>query len=851
MLTKLKNYINTKLSNTVFGEASAGVKYLYERNIPLLTAELIIGYVISILITGWLLLFFENIGPHHYAMNLRNILAIWIRSGILLSLILFIIEQIMVFKFIILFTTKYRRDEEGNYNVSSEGTYGTAGKMTEAEIKEAFILEPIETIKATIFGKNPYNLKEMVGQRGKDFRKVNRNVFMVAGPSAGKSATFVINLLFQIMRRGESAIVSDPKGELYKICGGLAKLLGYEVRILNLNPMFLRNSDPCNYLMYVGDDVDKAQVVANAIIANTTGGAQMFDFWNEGALNLLQAVILRINVGTDFPESQKNLPYLFTYLTQNTLDEMVEDFDQLSPEHPAYAPYRIFADGDDKPKKQVLQGLRIKLKLFNSKNLRRILSETKGGIDILNPGRKKCLYFVGKNDQDSSMDSMISLFFTLLYQELVRYADARMEQCLPIPVHMVLDEYANMATIPDFEKKLSTVRSRDIITYIICQDINQLKTKHPMDSHKTVLNDCDYYMMLKTNDPDTMEWWCEMAGKITTNVKNVRYERSKLDILGIHAKEQVTEGQGERDVYTKDEVRKLKNDEVLVLVTQRNIAKLKTFFWKEHPYGKYLEAHQELYVLPSQHYPLWKLIEDGIVDEDFDYDDPNGPTYIMEQPDEEEVEIDKDYDPDKVIGIKNTIISPLQILKNKSSRVLKKPKQQTDKPKQDVKQESQEESKAPAKKITVTPKKQTESTEYSTNQAIKEDKGGDKGEDKEKDKDKPKGKSKGKPKEAPPPPPSQPENEPKEPEPKEPKEPEPKEPKEPDGKEADKDKPQDNKPNEQDPSGEQTGDTRNKKDTEDTDTEDTEKTAQKPLVLDDFEQDDFYQDDMIDINEFR
>lgn len=840
ILTKLKNYIATKLANTVFGEATAGAKYLYERNIPLLTAELIIGYVISILITGWILLFFENIGPHHYVINLRNILAIWIRSGIFLSLILFIVEQMMVFKFIILFTTKYRRDEEGNYNVSSEGTYGTAGKMTEAEIKEAFITEPIETIKATIFGKNPYNLKEMVGQRGKNFRKVNRNVFMVAGPGAGKSATFVINLIFQIMRRGESAIVSDPKGELFKITGGLAKLLGYEVRILNLNPMFLQNSDPCNYLMYVGDNVDKAQVVANAIIANTTGGKEMFDFWNEGALNLLQAVILRINVGNDFMEMEKNLPFLFTYLTQNSLEDMIDDFKDLKPEHPAYAPFRIFADGDDKPQKQVLQGLRIKLKLFNSKNLRRILSETKGGIDILNPGRKKCLYFVGKNDQDSSMDSMISLFFTLLYQELVRYADARKEQCLPIPVHMVLDEYANMAAIPDFEKKLSTVRSRDIITYIICQDINQLKTKHPADAHKTVLNDCDYYMMLKTNDPDTMEWWCEMAGKVTTNVKNVKYNRNKLDILGLHVQEQVTEGQGERDVYTKNEIRKLKDDDVLVLVTQRNIAKLKTLFWKEHPYGKYLEEHQELYVLPSQHYPLWKLIEDGVVDEDFNYDDPNGPTYIMEQPDEEEVEIDKDYDPDKVIGVKKTVISPLQTFKNKANKIvekIKKPKQQSEEPKK----QDEEEREKTNKKIIVTPKKQTEHDENNTHQANKGEEGGNKGnrnkkgapppppqdpegkEPKGKDPEggEPKGEDpKGKSKETPPPPPPQPE----------------KEPKEPDEKEAGKDKPQDNKSNEQDPSGEQT---------------DTEQTAHKPPALEDFEKDEYFQDDMIDLNEFN
>ena len=670
-LKKIINYIDQKFSNTVFGDAAAGVKYLYNKNEKILTVEMIVSYLASILITGWLILTIENLNGHGYIISLRNIIGIWVRSGIVISLAVFFFVQMAIFRCIRLFRIKYYKDEEGNYNVSTEGTYGTSRKMTEEDMKEAFILEPIDSIKTIIFGKNPYNLKQMVGQRGADFRKVNRNVLMVSGPSSGKSATFVINALFQIMRKGESAIVSDPKSELFKICAELAKTLGYEVRILNLNPMFLANSDPCNYFMYVGGDVDKAQVVANAIIANTTGGEAMFDFWNEGALNLLQALILRINVGNDFLPEEKNLPFLFQYVIQNTLEDLEADFEGLSQDHPAYAPFMIFKDGDDKPKKQVLQGLRIKLKLFNSKKLRKILSETRGGIDILNPGRKKCMYFVGSNDQDSSMASMVSLFYTLLYQELVRYADSRSDQKLPVTVHMVLDEYANMGSIPDFEKKLSTVRSRNIVTYIILQDINQLKLKHPHDAWRTVVNDCDYYMLLKTNDTETSSWFEELSGKTTSSVQNIKYDKSKLDILGIHVQESITEGQGERSVYIADEIRKLQNDEVMIYVTQRNIAKLKTLFWKEHPFGKYLEKHPEMYIAPVQHYPLWRLIEDGIVSEDFDYD--NGPTYTLELPPDEKIEIDKNYDADKILKLKKEMpkIGKISNLKEKTQNTIK------------------------------------------------------------------------------------------------------------------------------------------------------------------------------------
>lgn len=611
---------------------------------------MVVAFIVSILISGYGALFIMNLGGNGYLINLRNIFAAWLNKAILISFVIFAILEMMFFRAVLLFKTNFKKDEDRNYDVSNEGTYGTNNTMSEEDMKKTFNLGTIEEIKDPIFGKNPYNMNEVVGQRH-PLRKINRNVLMISGPSGGKSATYVLPLLFQIIRKGESAIVSDPKSELFKIVSELAKMLGYEVRILNLNPMFLENSDPCNFMMYVEDDVDKAQVMSNAIIANTTGGEDMLDFWSEGALNLLQAIILRISVGNDFRPEEKNLPEIFKYITYHSLEDIEADFESLSDSHPASAPFRIFADGEDKVKKQVLQGLRIKLKLFNSQKLRTILSATEGNIDILNPGRKRCLYFVGSNDQDSSMSSIISLFYTLLYQELVRYADTRADQELPVTVHMVLDEYANMGTIPDFEKKLSTVRSRNIVTHIIIQDINQLKLKHPMDAWRTVMNDIDYFLMLKTNDPETMTWFSEMSGEQTINVKNRRYDRNKMDVLGIHAQETVTEGQGTRQVFTTGEVRSLKDDEVLLLVSQRDMVKLKTFFWAtDHPYGRYVKEHQDkMYVLPAQHYPFWRLIRDGVVDKDFDYD--HEPSFVLEIPSDEKLVIDEDYDPDKMLKI--------------------------------------------------------------------------------------------------------------------------------------------------------------------------------------------------------
>ena len=643
MFSKFKIWLQKKTDMTIFGQAYNSLSYLLTSNKIAFTIEMLITFLISILISGRIMLGIMNLFGENYSVTLWNCFAAWLgKGGIVFSLVVFVFVQVMIGRFIRRFAKSSRHEDERNINISTEGTYGTASIMSDEVMKETFVMDTLKNNKNTIFGKYKKNPNIIVSQKH-PLLKVNRNVLMIAGPSAGKSATFVIPLLFQIMRRGESAIVSDPKSELFKICSELAKKLGYEVRIMNLNPLYLGNSDPCNFLQYVGDDIDKAQVMSTAIINNTTDAADVKDFWTEGAVNLLQAVMLYINIGNTFRPSEKNLPYLFEWLVGNDNDTIDNTFLSLPNEHPAKAPALIFVGGDDKVKKQTLQGLRIKLKLFNSPKLRKILSKTEGGIDIINPGRKKCMYFVGSSDQDSSMDPIVSLFYTLVYQELVRYADMRKDQQLPITVHMVLDEYANMGTIPDFEKRLSTVRSRNIVTYIILQDINQLKKKHPLDSYKTVINDCDYFLLEKTNDIDTMTWWSEMCGSMTVEDVNARYSMDKSDALDLHNEETKTQTKTQRKTYNPDEIRKLGEHEILVLVTQRDPIKLDTFFWKtDHPYAKHVVE-----VLPSQHYPLWRLIEDGIVSPDFDYD--NEPSYVMEIPEDEMVEINPSYDPDQIL----------------------------------------------------------------------------------------------------------------------------------------------------------------------------------------------------------
>ena len=679
MKERVKIWFKNKWEGTIFSETQRALQSVWSKNKIAFIIEMLAVFVFSAYIIGVVIIAGFNLIGRGYSFSPANVFSCWAVYGIPWTVLAFFIVQGSIYKVVILVRTPSKRDERG-FDINTEHPFGDADFMSPEVMHKRFICEPIETNKATIFGCDPKNENILISQKHPQL-KVNRNCFMVAGPSAGKSATFVIPLLLQIMRRGESAIISDPKSELFKFLSELGKALGYEVRLLSLNSMFLKNSDPCNFLMYVGDDVDKAQVVANAIINTTTGAAEVFSFWNEGALNLLQALILRITIGDDYKEEEKNLPQLFTYITTHNLEQIESDFEYLPDSHPAKPIFKIFKDGDDIPKKQVLQGLGIKLKLYNSENLKRILSETKGGLDILNPGRKRCLYFIGSNDQDNSMDSVISLFYTLEYQELVRYADMRKDQELPITVHMVLDEYANMAPIPAFQKKLSTVRSRNIVTYVIVQDINQLKLIHPQDTWKTVMNDMDYFMLLKTNDPDTISWWHEMIGEQTKSVKNKGYTQAKTDIIHIHNEEHINAAASQGYVMTKHQIRTLGENEMLLLMTQQNVLKVHTFYWKRHPYAKFI--NEDNMVLPAQHYPLWRLIEDGVVDEDFDYD--NEPTYVIDIPKDDKFIGNDGYDPDAMLGLD----SPTRSLKKgikKSIKALGNKGKETENPSEEKKE---------------------------------------------------------------------------------------------------------------------------------------------------------------------
>ena len=385
-----------------------------------------------------------------------------IRYALIPTILAYVLINVLIFRLIAVFSNGYSRDRERKYNVAKEGSQGTASFMTEAEKELTFESGTIEEVEGDILGED----RDQIGRLFAIMEQygINKNMLVVGSPGSGKSRCLVINMILQIIRRGESAVITDPKGELFSYTSKIAKQYGYKIRLVSFNPQFMHHSDSVNYMKFIKKDSLKAQSLAYTILMNTNDSTKK-DFWDDSMMNLLTALLLYVDLSDDIPEANKNLPYIYELLTQNSVEQLEGKLGNLSGGHPATAPFRTFMNGDKVVKGNTLTSLAIRLQCFNAETVKKVTSSDEVSFTAL--GEEKCLYYVGSSDQDSSMDFLVAMFFTVLFQELVALADSRPEMKLKVKVNFVLDEFKNIGIIPDFKKKLSTVRSRGINTTII------------------------------------------------------------------------------------------------------------------------------------------------------------------------------------------------------------------------------------------------------------------------------------------------------------------------------------------------------------------------------------------------
>ncbi|MCL6477040.1 MAG: type IV secretory system conjugative DNA transfer family protein [Peptococcaceae bacterium] len=418
--------------------------------------------------------------------------------------------------------------------------------------------------------------------------RLNHNVMIFGAPSCGKTVSEIIPNCLQAIINEESVVITDPKGEIARETLVLYQNEGYNVKVFNLVNML--HSDRWNPLDEVANDLD-AQLFTQVVIANTAvpgikkmGGDP---FWDRAEQNLLKALTMYVKY--ERPKERQNVPEIYKLLATD-LDMLDITFKGLPEDHPAKAPYNIFSQA--KAKADIIQGLAIRLQVFQNEQVKKLTEAS--DIDLEAPGKEKCAYFCVVSDTDSTFDFLSSLFFTFLFIKLTKLGDKSGGKC-PVSINFLLDEFCNIGAIPDFKKRIATMRSRGISCTIITQSLPQLRNRYPMDEWQEIISCCDSRLFLGTNDNDTAKYLCESLDEGTIEQRSIT--RDTKDPL--HTR--FTKSPRSRSLMTPGETLRMDEKEAVLIVRGRDPLKIQKLSYSEHPLAGRLIPREVTEYKPSWH----------------------------------------------------------------------------------------------------------------------------------------------------------------------------------------------------------------------------------------------------------
>ncbi len=396
------------------------------------------------------------------------------------------------------------------------------------------------------------------------------------GSGSGKSASYSIPNAYQMLG---SYVFTDPKGELYDRTAGYLKAHGYEIKVLNL--VKPSNSDGYNPLMHISSEID-VDVIANTIVkGQKTEGSNADPFWDDSAEMLLKALIYYL-IATR-PEEEQNLASCAELVRaanktggSNLLSDLMS---QLPYDHPARMNYKSIEIAPEKTYSSILSTLQSKLGKFDSKEIAELTSTDT--IKFEDIGTKKTALYVISSDTHTAYDFLLTIFFSQMIQQLYNFADDNGGQ-LSMPTYFILDEFANIGKIPDFDKKISTSRSRKISFSVILQNLDQLEAVYEK-SYETIIGNCDTHVFLGSNSYKTVEYFSKALGEKTIERDSISVNKDKGNWrTGSSVSDQVMA----RALMTPDELRRLDND--LCIIFEKGIKPVKAnkFYYFKHPMAK-------------------------------------------------------------------------------------------------------------------------------------------------------------------------------------------------------------------------------------------------------------------------
>lgn len=522
----------------------------------------------------------------------------------------------------------YYIDEHTGVKIAKDDdTYGSAHWMTPSEKAKYLVMEKdADKVFLPILGEDK---KGNICAR-KSIRFTNDNRIIFGPPGSGKSISIINNDVFQAVKMGESIIVVDTKGAVYKDASYVPEMAGYNVKIFNTKSDEVQYSDACDILVnvhYEDTPVGRSNAklaaasIANTIMENALDENTKKDVWYRGAKNLLRAMILVVKWDKTIPEKGRTLKKVYEILQEQgdyiNLEATYGDI--ISKHHPAREAWNGYMKQSPPVKEGCYGGLLDALVFMESEIVQEMLSNEE--ISFTAPGTEKCAYFIVISDNDRTNNVLAALFIEQLFRALTAYADSMEEtgeMRLPVTVNFEIDEAKQVGKIPMFVEKLSSVRARGINITSVYQDLSQIKQLYPNEEWRTVISDCTTMVILKIgNDPDFAQYISKRLGDVTYFITNMAYEEDVSDVLQLHPEYRKSQGKGARPLMTPSELqgegeKGLGDDELLVIINGAGALRLNKYMYWLHPYYKYLHLNDSRTKRFTKHHvPEWSKRVNG------------------------------------------------------------------------------------------------------------------------------------------------------------------------------------------------------------------------------------------------
>ncbi len=477
--------------------------------------------------------------------------------------------------------------------VSDTGVYRHGeeqGSARFATVKELLSFRDKEPENNMIFTKN--GQMGLFNKRLPYPKQLNKNSLVVGIPGDGKTFTYVKP---NIMQENSSFVITDPKGLLVREVGSMLENDGYTIKVFDL--VNLTNSDTFNVFNYMKSELDIDRVSEAIVDGTKKSDKQGEDFWAQAELLLMRSLLGYLYFDSQISSYTPNLSNVSDMLRNiqridkkkpSPVEKMFEALDKELPDNYACKQWELFNNNfQSETRTSVLAVASARYAVFDHKEVKTLIERDTMEMDKWNI--EKTAVFITIPETNKAFNFLASLMFAMMFDVLTHQADDMLQGLIHqdkelLHIQFIIDEFANIGKIPNFNEVLASIRSREMSAKIIIQAISQLQAMYHND-WKTIINNCATILYLGTQDKETMEYFSMRSGKQTINVKNRSVSRGRNGSMSESNQIQM------RPLMTPDEIARIGVDEALLFIAKQNVLKDKKASVFDHPKAKELANH--------------------------------------------------------------------------------------------------------------------------------------------------------------------------------------------------------------------------------------------------------------------